>query len=95
MRPIHPGEVLREEFVVPLGLSGNALALELGIAANEVSAILEESGNLTEDHALRLSRFFGTTAELWINLQRTYELRLAEGTCMSDHETESPFPAKT
>jgi antitoxin HigA-1 len=79
MRPIHPGEVLREEFVVPLGLSRNALARAL-CSANQVNAILKESRNLTADTALRLARFFGTTPEFWMNLQKTYELRLAEMT---------------
>lgn len=78
MRPIHPGEVLREEFVEPLGLSGNALARALCVPANRVNAILNESRNLTADTALRLARFFGTTPEFWLNLQKTYELRLAE-----------------
>jgi len=80
MRPIHPGEVLREEFVVPLGLSGNALARALCVPANRINAILKESRNLTADTALRLARFFGTTPEFWMNLQKTYELRLAEVT---------------
>lgn len=80
MRPIHPGEVLREEFVVPLGLSGNALARALCVPPNRVNAILKESRNLTADTALRLARFLGTTAEFWMNLQKTYELRLAEVT---------------
>jgi addiction module HigA family antidote len=80
MRPIHPGEILREEFVLPLGLSGNALARALCVPANRVTAILKESRNLTADTALRLARFFGTTPEFWMNLQKTYELRLAEVT---------------
>ncbi len=80
MRPIHPGEILREEFVAPLGLSGNALARALCVPANRVNAILKETRNLTADTALRLARFFGTTPEFWMNLQKTYELRLAEVT---------------
>lgn len=78
MRPIHPGEVLREEFVLPLGSSGNALARALCVPANRIHAILKESRNLTADTALRLARFFGTTAEFWMNLQKMYELRMAE-----------------
>lgn len=78
MRPIHPGEILREEFVVPFGMSGNALARALHVPANRINAILNESRNLTADTALRLARFFGTTPEFWMNLQKTYELRLAE-----------------
>lgn len=79
MRPIHPGEVLREEFVIPLGLSGNALARALCVPANRINAILKEARNVTADTALRLARYFGTTPEFWMNLQKAYELRVAEG----------------
>ena len=78
MRPIHPGEILREEFVIPLGLSGNALARALCVPPNRINAILKERRSLTADTALRLARFLGTTPEIWMNLQKTYELRLAE-----------------
>ena len=78
MRPIHPGEILREEFVTPLGLSGNSLARALCVPANRINAILKETRSLTADTALRLARFFGTTPEFWMNLQKTYELRVAE-----------------
>jgi len=80
MRPIHPGEVLREEFVIPLGLSGSALARALRVSPNRIRALLNESRGLTADTALRLARFFGTTAEFWMNLQKTYELRVTERT---------------
>jgi antitoxin HigA-1 len=78
MRPIHPGEVLREEFVVPLGISGTTLAQALCVPASRINAILKESRDLTAATALRLASFFGTTPEFWMNLQKTYELRLAE-----------------
>ena len=77
MRPIHPGEVLREE-LEELGLSANALAQALDVPANRVSAILRGQRGITADTALRLARFFGTTPQLWMNLQKTYELRVAE-----------------
>lgn len=80
MRPIHPGEILREEFARPLGLSGNVLVRALCVPANRVNAILKETRNLTADTALRLAHFFGTTPEFCMNLQKTYELRLAEET---------------
>lgn len=78
MRPIHPGEVLREEFLVPLGLSANRLALRLRVPANRITTILGGSRAVTAETALRLSRYFGTTPDFWMNLQKTYELRVAE-----------------
>jgi addiction module HigA family antidote len=78
MRPIHPGEILREEFLVPSGLSANGLARALHVPPNRVTAIVNETRGVTADTALRLARYFGTTPELWLNLQKTYELRLAE-----------------
>ena len=78
MRPIHPGEVLREEFLVPLGMSSSALAQILGVPPNRVSAIVAEKRAVTADTALRLARYFGTTPQFWLNLQQAYELRVAE-----------------
>ena len=77
MRPVHPGEILREE-LNELGLSANAMAKALGVPANRVTTILKGQRGVTADTALRLSQFFGTTAHVWLNLQKTYELRLAE-----------------
>ena len=77
MRPVHPGEILREE-LEELGLSANAVAQALYVPANRVSAILKGQRGVTADTALRLSRFFGTTPQVWMNLQKTYELRVAE-----------------
>jgi addiction module HigA family antidote len=75
----HPGEVLREEFMRPLGLSANALALDLHVPPNRISAIVrrERPRAVTADTALRLGRYFGTSAEFWLNLQTAYELSLA------------------
>ena len=78
MRPIHPGEILREEFLAPLNMSANVLATALGVPANRVSQILKGTRAVTAETALRLSRAFGTSAEFWLNLQKTYELRIAE-----------------
>jgi addiction module HigA family antidote len=78
MRPIHPGEVLREEFMVPLGLSANALARALGVTAARVNEVLRGRRGITGDTALRLARYFGTDAESWLNLQSAYDLRVAE-----------------
>jgi addiction module HigA family antidote len=78
MRPIHPGEILREEFLVPLEMSANALALELKVAAPRVNDIVRERRAITPDTALRLACYFGTTAQFWLNLQSAYDLKVAE-----------------
>lgn len=78
MRPIHPGEILLEEFLRPLDMSANALAQAIGVPANRISAIVTGDRGVTADTALRLARAFGTTPEFWLNLQQSYELRLAE-----------------
>ena len=77
MPPVHPGEVLRDE-LEELSLSANAMAQALDVPANRVSAILKGQRGVTADTALRLSRFFGTTPQVWMNLQQAYELRVAE-----------------
>ena len=77
MRPVHPGEVLREE-LEELGLSANGLAKALGVPANRVTAVLNGERGVSPDTALRLARYFGTTPQLWMNLQKTWELRRAE-----------------
>jgi addiction module HigA family antidote len=77
LSPIHPGEILREEFMRPLGLSQNALARALNIPPRRINEITLEKRGITADTALRLARYFGTTAELWTGLQADYELRLA------------------
>ena len=80
MRPIHPGEILREEFVEPLGLSANALARRLDVPATRLHEILKERRGITADTALRLARCFGTTAEFWMALQADYDLKTAKQT---------------
>ena len=77
MRPVHPGEILSEE-LEELGMSASALARALGVPTNRITAILKGQRGMTANTALRLSRYFGTTPELWMNLQKTYELRVAE-----------------
>jgi addiction module HigA family antidote len=78
MRPIHPGEILREEYMAPMGLSANALAHALAVTPARVNDIVRERRGITADTALRLARYFGTDAQSWINLQTTYDLRVAE-----------------
>lgn len=77
MRAVHPGEILREELDT-LGLSANALARALGVPVNRITLILNGQRGITADTALRLARYFGTTPQLWLNLQQTWELRRAE-----------------
>ena len=77
MRPVHPGEILRDE-LEELGLSTSALAKALDIPVNRVTAILNSQRGVTADTALRLARYFGTTPQIWLNLQKSYELRKAE-----------------
>ncbi|MDR3474430.1 MAG: HigA family addiction module antitoxin [Devosia sp.] len=75
----HPGEVLREEFMIPLALSANALARALHVPPNRITAIIapEDPRAVTSDTALRLARYFGTTPEFWLNLQSAYDLSKA------------------
>jgi len=78
MRPIHPGEILREEFLVPLNMSAHALALELKVAAPRINDIVRERRAVTPNTALRLARYFGTTPDFWLNLQTVYDLKIAQ-----------------
>ncbi len=80
MRPLHPGEVLLEEFMKGSdpSINANALAKALKVPANRITAILKGQRGITGDTAVRLAAFFNTTAEFWMNLQKAYELRLAE-----------------
>ena len=77
MRPVHPGEILREE-LEEIGMSAKAIARELGVPQNRISDILRGRRGITADTALRLARYFNTTPLLWLNLQKAYELRVAE-----------------
>ena len=88
MRPIHPGEVLREEFLVPLGVNAHALAMALKVPAPRINEIVRERRSITPDTALRLARYFGTTPQLWLNLQASYDLKIAERELGSKIESE-------
>ena len=80
MRPVHPGEILFEDFMKPAEppINANMLAKALEVPANRITAIIKGQRGVTGDTAVRLATFFETTAEFWMNLQKTYELRLAE-----------------
>jgi len=75
--PIHPGEILREEFMIPKEISINRLARDLHVPPNRISEIVNGRRAITADTALRLARYFKTTAELWLNLQMEYDVRRA------------------
>jgi len=75
---IHPGEILREEFLAPLGMTAHELALALRVPATRINEIVNEKRGITADTAMRLSRYFGTTAKFWLNMQVSYELEVAE-----------------
>jgi antitoxin HigA-1 len=76
--PVHPGDVLREEFLKPLNMSVNKLSLSLGVPATRMGEIVNGRRAVTADTALRLARFFGTTSEFWMNMQTGYELEMAK-----------------
>ncbi len=76
--PIHPGEVLREDFMKPLGLSMNKLALELHVPVTRVAEIVHERRGISPDTALRLARYFNTSPRFWLNLQAAYDLEVAQ-----------------
>jgi addiction module HigA family antidote len=90
--PIHPGEFLREDFLVPLGLSANALAIALRVPVTRISEIVRERRGITADTALRLARYFGTTPDFWMKMQMSYDLTLARQESMARIEVEI-FPA--
>jgi addiction module HigA family antidote len=78
MSPIHPGETLREDFLRPLNLTANRLAMELMVPVTRVNDIVRGKRAITADTALRLARYFGTTPQFWMNLQANYDLERAE-----------------
>ena len=80
MRPVHPGEVLREDFLKPLGISANALAKALRVPASRINDIVLERRGVTVDTAMRLVRYFGGDVQTWLNLQIAYDLKVAEKT---------------
>lgn len=86
--PVHPGEILREDLMRPLGLTVTGLARELKIPASRLSEIVNGRRALNADAALRLSRYFGNTPEFWINLQAAYDLRLTIHSSASRIERE-------
>ena len=78
MRPVHPGEILREEYLAPLNMTANALSKKLGVTASRINEIVKEERGITPETALRLERCFGGDAQSWMNLQTIYDLKIAE-----------------
>ena len=78
LKPVHPGEILREEFMLPIGLSLNKLALELRVPVTRIADIVNERRGITADTALRLARYFNNAASFWMNLQTRYDLEVAD-----------------
>jgi addiction module HigA family antidote len=78
MRPVHPGEVLKEDFLKPLGLTANALARALNVPAPRINDVVLKRRGISADTAMRLARYFGGDARSWLNLQLSYDLRVAE-----------------
>lgn len=88
LKPIHPGEQLREEFMKPYGLSMNRLALDLRVPVTRIAEIVAERRGITSDTAFRLARYFKTTPQFWMNMQLHYELELAEDELAAKVERE-------
>ena len=88
MRPVHPGEVLREDFLKPLGMSANALANALSVPASRINDIVLERRGVTVDTAMRLTRYFGGDVQTWMNLQIAYEIKTAEKALSKRVQTE-------
>jgi addiction module HigA family antidote len=94
MRPIHPGEILREEYLVPLGMSVNGLATRLRVPTTRLHEIVKERRAITADTAMRLAQYFGGDAQSWLNLQSAYDLRLAENSHAAEiREEVKPYKA--
>lgn len=90
MRPIHPEEILREDFPIPLGMSANALAAALKVPAPRINDIIRERRTVTPDTAMRLARYFGGDALSWLNLQSSYDLKISEAKLLDRIVSEVP-----
>jgi antitoxin HigA-1 len=84
LHPVHPGEILLEEYLKPLGISQNKLARDLGVPAQRINNIVRQNRSITVDTALRLARYFRTTPQFWLNLQMRYDLEMAKDTKLVD-----------
>lgn len=90
--PVHPGEILREDYMKPLGLTMNQLALALRVPTTRIAEIVHERRSITADTAIRLGRYFKTTPRFWLNLQTTYDLEVAEDRVLAEINNQvQPF----
>ena len=92
--PVHPGEILREEFLVPLRLTPYAVAAALHVPRTRIERIAREEKPVTADTALRLGRYFGTTPSFWMNLQARYDLEVAEDAAAAELKRIKPMKRK-
>ncbi len=95
MRPIHPGEIIKEEYLEPLGMSANALAVALRIPAPRINDVIRQKRGISIDTALRLARYFNTTAQFWMNLQISYDLKIARQKMTKIEEEIIPLQTTT
>lgn len=95
MPPVHPGEILREEFLTPLGVTPNKLAVSIGVPSQRIYEILAGKRSVSLDTALRLAAFFGTSHNLWLGLQADYEYQLAEDEGLVEHIAEQVRPIES
>jgi len=92
--PIHPGEILLEEFLKPMGLSQNRMAMDIHVPARRINEIVHGKRRITADTALRLGRFFGNSPQFWLGLQMDYDLDIAEDSLKNRLDREvHPYPA--
>lgn len=82
--PVHPGEILREEYLLPLAMSSGSLAKKLGVPRTRIERIVKETAPVTTDTALRLAKFFTTSPEFWMNLQASYDLKISARALQAD-----------
>jgi addiction module HigA family antidote len=92
--PMHPGEVLREEFLIPLGLSAGSLAKACGVPRTRIERIANEETSITADTALRLGKALGTSAQLWLNLQNDFDMRTAKSRIGKELDKISPVTGR-
>ncbi|MFT4230098.1 MAG: HigA family addiction module antitoxin [Microbacterium sp.] len=91
LEPIHPGEVLMEDFIEGFGITQNKLAVSIGVPPRRINEIVHGKRSVTADTALRLAKFFGTTAQFWLNLQSQYDLDIAEDRAADQIDAISPL----
>ena len=94
MRPIHPGEILREEFLLPMGMTAHALAMALHVPAPRMNDIVRQRRAVTVDTALRLGRFFGVSAEFWMGLQADFDMARARDALAAELAAIDPWQAQ-